>query len=71
MANSGNWRSEGTERTYGDHSYSDFAQEFLRRNDSYRRDYSRIARSLAHGDMTEAMASRIVSKWGLVFRIRS
>ncbi|OYY72103.1 MAG: hypothetical protein B7Y47_05005 [Sphingomonas sp. 28-63-12] len=56
---------------FADHQYPDFAQEFLRRNPDYRRDYRRVARQIAEGRMTPGNASDAVSKWGLVFRLRS
>ena len=65
------WRSSSTAEDYIEHEYPDFAQEFLRRNPSYRRDYRRVTRRHADGELTGVEASDAVRKWGLVFRLRS
>jgi hypothetical protein len=65
------WPPVATAETFADHDYPDFAQEFLRRNPGYRKDYRRITRRLADGTMTPTGASEAVRKWGLVFRLRS
>jgi hypothetical protein len=65
------WRSSSTAQDYVEHEYPDFAQEFLRRNPNYRRDYRRITRRLADGRLTSVAASDAMRKWGLVFRLRS
>lgn len=71
MSKGSAWRSSSTAQDFADHQYPDFAQEFLRRNPDYRRDYRRVTRQVAAGRMTTAGASEAVSKWGLVFRLRS
>lgn len=71
MSKDSSWRSASTAQDFADHEYPDFAQEFLRRNPGYRRDYRRVSRQIADGRMTAAGASEAVSKWGLVFRLRS
>ncbi len=63
------WRSASIAEDFADHEYPDFAQEFLRRNLDYRRDYQRISRLVAKGRMTTSSISDAVSKWGLVFRL--
>lgn len=64
------WPPDATAETFAEHDYPDFAQEFLRRNPDYRRDYRRIMRRMADGAMTPRGASEAVSKWGLVFRLQ-
>lgn len=71
MSKGSAWRSSSTAQDFADHQYPDFAQEFLRRNPDYRRDYRQVSRQVADGRMTAANASEAVSKWGLVFRLRS
>jgi hypothetical protein len=62
------WRSEVNAQRYADHDYADFAQEFLRRNPDYQRDYgdtyARIANNPKSADNEkEGLAGR----WGLRF----
>ncbi|MBC3941137.1 transcriptional regulator domain-containing protein [Sphingomonas albertensis] len=71
MSKGSAWRSSSTAQGFADHQYPDFAQEFLRRNPDYRRDYRRVTRQVADGRMTATNVSEAVSKWGLVFRLRS
>lgn len=71
MSEGSAWRSTAAAQDFTGHDYPDFAQEFLRRNAGYRRDFRRIVRRLAAGTMTENGASQAVRKWGLVFRLRS
>jgi hypothetical protein len=70
MSKGSAWRSPAAAQDFTQHDYPDFAQEFLRRNEDYRRDYRRVSRRLADGRMTPAGASEAVRKWGLVFRLR-
>ncbi len=65
------WQSPATAETFADYEFPDFAQEFLRRNPNYRKDYRRITRRLSDGSLTPAGASEAVRPWGLVFRLRS
>lgn len=62
------WPPAATADTLAQHDYPAFAQEFLRRNPEYRKDYRHIARRIADGRMTQLGASEAVAKWGLVFR---
>ncbi|WP_233999728.1 transcriptional regulator domain-containing protein [Porphyrobacter sp. TH134] len=55
------------ERSFASHDLADFAQEFLRRNPDYRRQYAAIASRhdpVAQGKEMRAMARQ----WGLDFR---
>ena len=66
------WRSPNAADPYALHDYADFAQEFLRRNHDYRRDYratmERIALAPeARSNEEEGLAGR----WGLSFPLRS
>lgn len=65
------WPPVATADTFAQHDYPDFAQEFLRRNSGYRKDYRHIARRIAEGRMTQVGATEAVAKWGLVFRRQS
>lgn len=69
MSKGSAWRSSSTASDFADHQYPDFAQEFLRRNTNYRRDYRRVARDIDDGRMTATDASEAVAHWGLVFRL--
>ena len=71
MSRGSSWRSPEAVQDFTQHDYPDFAQEFLRRNAEYRRDYRHIARRVAAGRMSDSGASQAVRKWGLVFRMRS
>jgi len=66
------WRSATAAEVLNSLGRPGFAQEFLRRNEDYQKDYRRMARRVATGaaagdDATAALARR----WGLSFRVRS
>jgi len=45
-----------------------FAAEFLRRNDSYRKDYARMRRLIARGGIDpDSAKSDLARRWGLRF----
>ena len=59
------WRSENYAKAYENYDRTDFAQEFLRRNPAYRRQYA-AARGGARA--SGAALGRLARHWGLVFR---
>ena len=66
------WRSPQTDDDFADLDLAGFAQEFLRRNPDYCREYHALARgrplaSLAADDAMLALARR----WGLSFPMRA
>ena len=57
------WRSEYYTKMFERYDRADFAQEFLRRNPSYRRQYgAALGKPAALG--------AVARHWGLVFRLR-
>lgn len=70
MADPSSWRSSASAEHYAEHDFADFAQEFLRRNGDYRREWGDAGKSAAATlesppDIQEDLASR----WGLCFPI--
>ena len=59
------WRSPQRSDDYADLDYPGFAQEFLRRNPDYRRDYELTAAHAATGDLDheQAMAELAGDLW--------
>lgn len=70
MARGTDWRSLDFTRMFERFDRTDFAQEFLRRNKTYRKDYAEIAGIIAAYDQ-QARLAEIADQWGLVFRLRS
>jgi hypothetical protein len=65
MDQSIDWRSPYFPKIFEQYDRADFAQEFLRRNPAYRRQFA-AARG---GTRTSAAAlGRVARQWGLVFR---
>ena len=60
------WRSENYAKAYENYDRTDFAQEFLRRNSSYRQQYARIA-SASGFDAQSPACRRMARSWGLEF----
>ncbi|MDE2562746.1 MAG: hypothetical protein KGL48_10930 [Sphingomonadales bacterium] len=50
--------------------FAGFAQEFLRRNPAYRKDYQAISRNSARG-MPTAEQEVMARRWGLCFSMRA
>lgn len=54
MSGRSSWRLPTAAFQYADHDYADFAQEFLRRNQDYQRDYQETRERIAgHPETTE------------------
>jgi hypothetical protein len=66
------WRSATAAEELNGLGRAGFAQEFLRRNEHYQKDYRRMARRIAAGaaGMDSATAG-LARRWGLSFRVRS
>lgn len=65
------WRSPQRSDDYADLDYPGFAQEFLRRNPDYRRDYELTAAHAATGDLDHEQAmAELAARWGLSFPVR-
>src|SRR3546814_9447635 len=54
-----------------DLDYADFAQEFLRHNNEYRRQYARYAARRNGASSKETLSTGFARRWGLVFSDRS
>lgn len=66
------WRSALFADNYKDHDYADFAQEFLRRNADYQRDYAETAQRIAdHPEIKPQEEEGLAGRWGLSFPLRS
>ncbi|MGV3730578.1 MAG: transcriptional regulator domain-containing protein [Sphingopyxis sp.] len=59
------WRSPYFPKIFEQYDRADFAQEFLRRNPSYRRQYAAARRGL---QAPGAALGGVARHWGLVFR---
>jgi len=68
MPQEGGWRSRAAYDYIDDLSPSDLAWEFLRRNDSYRKDYASLSRD---GQIDGREAAALAERWGLAFRYGS
>lgn len=66
------WRSSSRADDFASLDYADFAQEFLRRNDDYRRDYRQMMQSLREGQVAPTAACEdLARRWGMDFPMRS
>lgn len=66
------WRSDSAADALERLGRAGFAQEFLRRNHDYRRDYRRMARLVGTGAVSEDDATlALARRWGLSFPVRS
>jgi len=66
------WRATTAAEDFDELGRAGFAQEFLRLNDTYQRDYRRMARRVAGGAVSEGAATAALAhRWGLTFRLRS
>lgn len=72
MSGEGSWRSADYAERFKTHDHADFAQEFLRRNPVYVRDYAK-AEQRAAADPAKAQEERegLARRWGLSFPLRS
>jgi hypothetical protein len=66
------WRSDASATRYANHDYADFAQEFLRRNPDYRRDFAATKDRMADNPAA-ALAEQegLAGRWGLSFPQRA
>ncbi len=65
------WRSPKTEEDFAGLDYADFAQEFLRRNPDYCREYYALERRIAAGlPNQQAEREAFAQRWGLSFPVR-
>lgn len=67
MPTASDWRSQAIAKQTADLDYADFAQEFLRYNASYRREYDDMARAATPGTSGNADSAAFARRWGLVF----
>jgi ABC-type sulfate transport system substrate-binding protein len=66
------WRSPLLAEHYKNHDYADFAQEFLRRNAEYRRDYADTHQRIADDPEIKIQeVEGLAGRWGLQFPLRS
>jgi len=65
------WRSPHTPEDFAGLDYSDFAQEFLRRNPEYCREYYELEQRIAAGGLDGgAEMESLAQRWGLSFPVR-
>jgi hypothetical protein len=66
------WRSPRAAEQYEDHDLADFAQEFLSRNQDYRREYKEAQlRAAARHAPRQTEMEGLARRWGLSFPLRS
>jgi len=66
------WRRPTYAEEFADFDYADFAQEFLRRNPDYRREYHDAERDIAPGDKDAQTKMEVLARrWGFVFSLRA
>lgn len=72
MSGEGSWRSANYAERFKDHDHADFAQEFLRRNPDYIRDFA-LTEQRANADSAVAQEEKegLAWRWGLSFPLRS
>jgi hypothetical protein len=72
MSGGSTWRSSAALSDFATHDYADFAQEFLRRNARYRRDYADTDNRIAEKpQQTRKEQEGLAGRWGLSFPLRS
>ena len=71
MPTASNWRSQTIAAETANLDYADFAQEFLRHNKEYRRQYARYAARRNGASSKETLSTGFARRWGLVFPDRS
>ncbi|NIJ64291.1 hypothetical protein FHR20_001222 [Sphingomonas leidyi] len=72
MQSVSDWRSPKTAEDFAHLDYADFAQEFLRRNPDYCREYHDLMRRLIDQPVDEDIEmARLGHRWGLSFRVCS
>jgi len=72
MSGEGSWRSADYAERFETHDHADFAQEFLRRNPDYAREYTQTEqRALAALANAQEESEGLARRWGLSFPLRS
>jgi hypothetical protein len=72
MSGEGSWRSADYAERFKTHDHADFAQEFLRRNPDYAREYSQAEqRALDNPAKAQEGREGLARRWGLSFPLRS
>lgn len=62
------WRSSDAENYYAKYDYADFAQEFLRRNKVYRREYNEVQTRITDGEVDAREEMEVLARrWGMMF----
>lgn len=65
------WRSADFAERFKTHDHADFAQEFLRRNPDYIRDYAQTKeRAEANPAKAQEQKEGLARRWGLSFPLR-
>lgn len=68
MSGGSTWRSRSTVADFASHDYADFAQEFLRRNILYDKDFDATQRRIAKRPASAANEREgLAGRWGLSF----
>lgn len=70
MPTASDWRSQAIADQTAHLDYADFAQEFLRYNASYRREYDDLTCALTPGTPADVDCAAFAWRWGLVFPFR-
>ena len=72
MSGEKSWRSADYAEQFEIHDYADFAQEFLRRNPDYIRDFEQTEeRARANPAKAQDEREGLARRWGLSFPLRS
>ncbi|WP_309751274.1 transcriptional regulator domain-containing protein [Novosphingobium sp.] len=66
------WRSSSTAEDYAAHDFADFAQEYLRRNADYRREWEETEQAAVDAeDHADQLREGLAGRWGLCFPLRA
>lgn len=70
MGKVSDWRSPSISQEFVGHDNADFAQEFLRRNPDYRREFDEAcARIRARGSNLDKEMEGLARRWGMTFPV--
>ena len=62
------WRSSDAVKHYAEYDCADFAQEFLRRNKDYRREYNEVQTRITDGEVDAQEEMEVLARrWGMMF----
>ena len=70
MPTASDWRSQAIVKQTAHLDYADFAQEFLRHNANYRREYDELASPTTADAQGNTNCTAFARRWGLVFPFR-